>query len=246
MEKEIIYMLKDYGLEDNEIKIYLFLVGNKELTAYKIAKETKIHRSTCYDILERLNAKGFVSKINKEKSSFYRANDVSKLLTNLKVKENLLLNLAPKLNELEKQEETKIKYLEGIEGQSQFTLEVFNLAKQRKIKYCYIIGNTYAATIGSNIFIDKLIRELKKSGVFGEYKGIWNPKYKGDKLVGSYNLIGENRFLDIPSAVGMIIYELGVAFLYTTNNSYTIDIKNKKLAEEMKAYFEYLWKIAKK
>lgn len=245
MEQELSYMLKEYGLDEKEISVYLSLVGRNELTAYKIAKETKIHRSTCYDILERLIQKGFINKLQKEETYFYAVNDISRIISNLKVKENLLLNITPKLQELEKKEDTKIKYFEGVEGQSQFNLKLFNLFKNREIGYCYILGNTYSTTTGSNLFIEKLINLLKNKKGVGEYKGIWNPKYRGDEIIKKYNLIGENKFLEIPSGVGTIIYENGVAFLYATNITYTIDIQNKKVAEEFKAYFEILWKQAK-
>jgi len=245
MEINLHLMLKEYGLNEGETKIYLYLVANKELTAYRIAKNTKIHRSTCYDILEKLIQRGFISKIEKEKSSFYSANDISRVISSLKVKEELLKSMIPKIHELESKEETNIKYLEGVEGQNHFNLKLFNLAKNKEISYCYIIGNTYASTEGSNILIEKLILELKKNKKLPEYRGIWNSRYKKDKIIRKYNLVGKNKFLDVPSNVGTVVYEKGVAFLYTFDKSYTIDITNKKLAEEFKAYFEYLWKIAK-
>ena len=74
MEAELSKLLKEYGLNDKEIKIYIYLVGNNQLTAYRIAKETKIHRSTCYDILEKLIQKSFVSKTEEKTKAFYSAN----------------------------------------------------------------------------------------------------------------------------------------------------------------------------
>ena len=245
MENNLSILLKEYGLNEQETRVYAFLVGNKELTAYKIAKELKIHKSTCYDILEKLTSKGFVNKLEKNKS-YFEAGNISRLISNLKVKENILLEVGRRIKDSEKRGKTKVRYIEGIEGQNEFNLKMFNLAKERKVKYCYIIGNTYAATEGSNILIDKLINLLKKNKKIGDYRGIWSLKYKTDKIIEEYNSIGENKFLDIPSKVGMVVYEKGVAFLYTSDNSYTIDIENEVLAEEMKAYFEYLWKIARK
>ena len=71
MNINVALLLKEYGLEDNEIKVYLYLVGKRELTAYNIAKETKIHRSTCYDILDRLISKGFVTQSGEKNKRFY-------------------------------------------------------------------------------------------------------------------------------------------------------------------------------
>ena len=245
MEIEILTLLKEYGLDDKETKIYLFLVGNKELTAYKIAKETKIHRSSCYDILERLIIKGFAGKIEKGKKNYYSANNLSKVISNLKDKETILTNLIPKLQEAEQRQETNTRILEGIGGQKQFNYNLFNLAINKKINFCYTIGSTYASSLSSNIFIERLLKEFKKRRIKLDYKGIFDKRFKGDKLARLYDLLGKNKFLDnLPSKVGTIIFGDYVAFLYTTDKPYVIEIKNKILAEEMKVYFNYLWKLS--
>jgi sugar-specific transcriptional regulator TrmB len=244
MEQEIITLLREYGLKEGEIKVYIFLVENKELTAYNIAKETKIHRSTCYDILDRLLYKGFISKIEKKEKSYYSANDLSKVISSLKDKETILLSLIPKLQTLENKQESKIRVLDGIEGQKQFNYNLFSLAKNKKIDYCYIIGNTYSTSLTGNLFIERLIKETKKfRGI--EYKGIWDFRFKNDKIVRLYNKLGKNKFLELPSKVGMIIFGDYVAFLYALDKPYAIEIKNKLISEEIKTYFLHLWKIAK-
>ena len=60
MKEDIMNTLKEYGLSPKEVDIFLFLVENNGITAYKIANGTKIFKSTCYDVLERLISKGFV------------------------------------------------------------------------------------------------------------------------------------------------------------------------------------------
>lgn len=243
MDEHLSILLKEYGLDGGEIKVYLCLVGNKDITAYKIAQQSGIHRSTCYDILERLISKGFVSKFEKQNTTYYSYNEVSKVIASLKDKETILLNLMPKLSELEQKQENKIRFLEGSEGQKQFNFSLFSLAKNKKVSFCYILGNTYASNLSSNLFIERLLKEAKKLKI--DYKGIWNPKYRNDNIMKHYSSLGENRFLDLPSRVGTIIYDGCVAFLYTLDQPYAIEIKNKLLSEEMKAYFISLWKIAR-
>lgn len=248
MEAELISLLKEYGLNENEIRIFLYLVGNKELTAYTIAKETKIHRSTCYDILERLVSKGFVSIINKEDKKYYCVNEISRVISQLKDKETILLSIMPKLQNLEQKQETKVRILEDAEGQKQFNFDLFTKLKNKQISYCYMIGNTYASTLSSNIFIERLIKEIKtlKLNKKVEYKGIWDERFREDKLILQYNYLGENRFLkNLPSKVGTIILDNFVAFLYTSDKPYVVEVKNKLIAEELKVYFENLWSLAK-
>ena len=249
MEKELYLLLSEYGLDGNEIKVYLYLVGTKELTAYKIAKDTKIHRSTCYDVLERLISKGFVNVIESKKKKLYSSNEMSRVISQLKDKETILLSVIPKLQRLEKKEETKVRVLEDSEGQKQSNFNLFKNIKEKNISFCYIIGNTYASNLSSNLFIERLMKELKKSQQKNKfiYKGIWNEKFREDKIITQYNEFGENKFLkDIPSKVGTIITNNFIAFLYTHDKPYVVEIKNRLISEEMKVYFDNLWDIAKK
>ena len=44
MNQEIVVLLREIGLEEKEITLYLALIGKRKLTAYVLAKETKINR----------------------------------------------------------------------------------------------------------------------------------------------------------------------------------------------------------
>ena len=59
-QKTIKKVLKDYGLTDNAVEIYLFLAKYGTLRGGEIAKQTKIDRSLVYRILKRLKRKGLV------------------------------------------------------------------------------------------------------------------------------------------------------------------------------------------
>ena len=137
--------------------------------------------------------------------------------------------------------------LEGIEGQKQFDYNIFKLSKENKINYCYILGNFYASSLSSDLLIERLINEFKKLKLDKkvDYKGIWNPKYKKDKIIKQYSLVGKNKFLDVPSKVTTVIFGEYVAYLFTLDKPYIIEIKSKVVAEEMKFYFNELWNIAK-
>ena len=246
MNAKIHELLREYGLKDVEIKIYLYLVGNKELTAYRIAKGTNIHRSTTYDILERLISKGFVNKIEKNQILFYSSNEVSKIAAGLKDKETLLLSLIPELEKVEK-DETKIRFLEGVENRKHFNYNLFSLAKNKKFSFCYMISGTESATTGTNNLMDRLLAEFVKKGFHKNfvYKGIWDLSFRSKEILKRYEKVGQNKFLKLPSKSTTLIYGDYVCFLFTTDKPYTIEIKNKFVANEMLAYFNHLWEIAK-
>jgi len=236
-------LLSEFGLNKQEITIYTYLVGKEELTAYKIAKATGIHRSTTYDILERLNNKGIVYKQTK-KFTYYGANEISTIIAQLKDREAILTALLPEINKLFTTK-PQARILEDIGGQKQFNYHLFQLAKEKKITFCYIIGNTHATTMSGNVFIQHLIKEITPIKKI-DYKGIWDNKYKKDKIIKLYTKLGPNKFLSLPSKTGIVIYDEGIAFMFTEGKPYVIDIKVKMIAEEMKNYFIKLWTLAEK
>ena len=96
--------------------------------------------------------------------------------------------------------------------------------------------------------MERLLKELKKQKTKIEYKGIWNEKFKRSELLKLFSGLGENRFLkEIPTLATLVIYGEYIAYLFTIKGtSQVIEIQNRLIAEENRAYFSYLWKIANK
>ena len=59
--------------------------------------------------------------------------------------------------------------------------------------------------------------------------------------------LGENRFLkELPTLATAVIFGEYIAYLFTMNGiPQVIEIQNKLIAKENKAYFSYLWGLAK-
>src|SRR3990172_11148664 len=72
------------GLDKNEAKIYLAVLALGESTVLPISKKAGIGRTYCYDILESLAEKGFVSFVEIRGRRRYSATEpklVKKLIT---------------------------------------------------------------------------------------------------------------------------------------------------------------------
>jgi len=247
MYEKISLLLKDYGLTSSEITVFLNLVENKELTAYKIAKYTRIHRSTVYDILERLVEKGFVSKKIIDETTFYSTNKPSTIISHIKDKENIIMSLTPELKRIKSVVKREIMLLTGEKSQKEFDFNLFESFKSGEIKEIYIIGNSPPAHFSSNLFIESLLREGIKINLFKKvkYKGIWDIKFKKSRAVKLYEPFGENRFIEnLPGIVTTAIYGDIVSFLYKAETPEVIQIKNNLLAREIRGYFDKLWAIS--
>ena len=239
-------MLKEYGLKENEIKIYLYLVGKNRLTAYKIAKELKINRSTCYDTLNRLISKGFVSKRVVENKDYYLSKEINSVLSQLKSKEIILKSLVSEIEKLQKNSELSIREFEGVEGRKQFNLNLFKLAQSKKVFSIQIIGNNLSPTKNLEIFIEKLLQEAKNKKLKIDYRAIWETNFKKSEIVTKFNKLGKNKFLKkIPSKVATLIYGDCIAFLFLSEKPHVVEIKNNLICQEMKSYFNHLWGLAR-
>lgn len=248
MDNYITQLLREFGLNEKEISIYLNVVGKNGLTAYEISKNTKIHKSTCYDVLNRLVEKGFVNVISNKSKRCYSINDLSKVLGRVKNKEAILNELIPKIKEIENEESNSIISVEEKNAFSEFNEKLMELAKAKKITFLYMISNSSGlTTFNSRIFHKFLFSEARKKNISKniKIKTIWDERFRNDLFAKQFREFGKQRFLEnLPNKSTTFIYDNYVAFAFINEKESYIEIKNKKISEEMKTYFEYLWEIS--
>ncbi len=236
--KKIIEILKNLGFEEREIKIYLTLIRNESLTALKISKETRIDRTTVYDILERLIDKGIVSFIIKNKTKHYNALSPEKLLVYFNEKYVSLKNIIPDLKIISniKKEETKFEVFQGLEGIKSILKDLVNTKKRYQV-----IGFRKEYEDLLSYFNEHSIKKLDSFKV--EEKAILPKGEKIKKLeYGKYKYI-EKGFL---SPITTLIYDNKVAFFIWTEPEYAMLIQNDTFVKGYREYFDLLWKIAKR
>ena len=117
--------LKTIGLSDKEIAVYISLLELGKGTVSIIARRAHINRTTGYDVLDSLSAKGLVSISGKEpkqeytaespeKIEKYIASEIQKLHSALKLAETTLV---PELKSIHNvSDKPRVKFYEGEEG----------------------------------------------------------------------------------------------------------------------------------
>src|SRR3989344_849600 len=85
---EIESALKEFGLSENEIKVYLALIKTGESTVQNIAKNAELPRTTTYHLLESLEQKSLVGFVIKESKKYFQAAPPKKLIQTLEEKKN--------------------------------------------------------------------------------------------------------------------------------------------------------------
>jgi len=128
--------LKEYGLSENEVRVYIALLKTGEATAQKIAKNAKLPRTTTYHILEGLIQKGLIGFIIKENIKYFRATNPRKLVEILEDKKRLIQEVMPELSELTEtiKEKPKVTVFEGSKGIKTILEEVL---EEKDILYHY-------------------------------------------------------------------------------------------------------------
>ena len=95
-----IELLKNLGLSEQEIKVYLSLIERGASLVSNIARDTKLHRPTIYQSLTKLSNKGLITVSPKGNQKLYSAESPEKLAFIFdSLKEDLEL-LLPELNQI--------------------------------------------------------------------------------------------------------------------------------------------------
>ncbi|MBW3021939.1 TrmB family transcriptional regulator, partial [Candidatus Woesearchaeota archaeon] len=93
MEEE----LREFGLTDKEIQVYLACLKLGSALVQDIAKAAGTYRTYTYEILKSLKEKGLVSYVIRSGKQYFEVAEPDKLLSILKEKEAKINNIMPQL-----------------------------------------------------------------------------------------------------------------------------------------------------
>src|SRR3989339_223529 len=132
MTKNTELALKEYGLRDKEIEVYLALLPLGSINLQEIAKRINLPRTTIYNTLNYLSLKGLVSKIIKGHVTFFEATEPKKLINDMEEKKKLITSALPELEGLKKQikESSGVEIYEGFKGISTILADIFKEKQQ--------------------------------------------------------------------------------------------------------------------
>jgi len=240
--------LEELGLSKNESKIYLFLLKRGQITTGPIIKETGISNSRVYESLNSLIAKGLVSYNVQKEGKYFHASPPEKLAELEEERKRKIISLIPQLKELQKEEktETKTAIYEGFEG--------FKTAFKRIIDDCPEKGQIDILGFSEQPFA---IESLK---VFIANMNLKSAKKKQKLRIildgSARKTLGKERekekYTEVKympegyvSPAAMDIFEDYVYMFVWEEKPFVFMIKQKKIAESFKHYFNFIWNIAK-
>ena len=231
--------LEKLGLEEKEIKIYLALLKLNQSTATKISDETRVERTLCYSIIQKLIDKGLVSYIIENNVKYFKPAPPEKLMQDLKEKEEELKQLLPELINLTKfkQEKTKAEIYQGKEGMKTVLKDII---KHKKDYLVFGEEGRFQQTLP--IYSKQFMKKLEESNI--KEKVLVKEGQKN--IVKSKN--SEFRYIskEFMYPWSTVIYGNKTAIIVWSHPFLTILVENKEVADSYRSYFDLLWNIAKK
>lgn len=238
-------LLEEFGLTKTEAKVYLLLLRLGSVPASEIIKKAQLHRTTVYDVLERLIEKGLVGYIVKNDKKYFEAASPRKFLDKAEEekieaeeKGKLAKQLIKNLERIKEPsaEKTKIKIYSGKEGLKTIMDDII------------LEGTDFAGFGGSMLFIDMLpvytrlwAEKRRKKNIHARLIGSRGTKAPIWKL-NECRAVPESYF----SPASTLIYGNKIAIILEEEPILILQIDSKKIAGGYKKYFELLWKMAEK
>src|SRR5207247_1977045 len=147
---EIQVILKNFGLSEKEISVYLALIELGPSSVREISAKSKVNRGTSYDILKSLIALGVVSYYNKESKQYFIDEEPEKILSAIDQKKEDLDEVRASVQEnlpllktlFEKQGgKPVVKFYEGSKGVRQIFEDVLNEVSSSVDKSYYLYSS---------------------------------------------------------------------------------------------------------
>ncbi len=231
-------ILSEAGLSKRESEIYIALLRKGQCPVSTIAKETGLHRSNIYDMLDQLQEKGLASVSLRNNIKQYAAAKPKRILDYLEEKSEKIRQTLPELEKIEnsQKEETSVNIFKGKEGVKTIT----NLMLNDEQDYIWFGGCQEIDAI-FHLELIQFLKKVSKTKIKGRLLERENAEFGYGKNE-TVKLISK-KFISLSSN---IVWGNKTAIFIATPPFYIILIENREIADSNRKVFEFLWKIAKK
>ena len=239
-------VLRDLGLSEREVKVYIALLEIGETTVGPIASKSRIQHSKIYQVIEKLVDKGLATFIIKSKTKYFQAQDPKFLLYLLKEKEKQLSNILPKLQlkrKFSNQRQTARVY-EGYRAiQSLYEMLIDGLDKT-SYYYVFPFKKEYLSSPFAMRFLRKAHLKLAEKKIDDRLIAHQSIKKQfKENYQGINNL--KCRFTKEDFPLGLMIVNDKIINVIWGERPTAIEIRSEQLAEQYKKFFLEMWKKAK-
>ncbi len=245
MPGQYLSALKDFGLSENEIAVYIALLKLGEATAQHIAKTADLPRTTTYHLLDGLVVKGVVGFIEKGVIRQYRAARPARIADILRERKKRIEEVLPELDAIAGtvKEGPKVVVYEGLRGVKAILQETLH-HKKEILHYGDIISLQAVLQHAFPQYIARRVERKIPIRVLCKKEDPHEELLKTAKRnLRSFVFIPKNRVFK----TSVFLYAGKVAILSLQNEPYYgMIIDNPEYYETEKNLFELLWDAYKR
>lgn len=239
--------LKQLGLTDNEVRVYLALLEIGEHTAGPIVMKLGIHRQLVYDALGGLEKKNMVTRVIKGNRNHFRIADPENILTGIKAKEQAARRIIPGILALAAGQARgqEIKVYEGEKAYRELTIGHYErMEPENETQVFFSMGQRFLdiMVVGGGLKrLEKIEQEKKLASRF-----LFSEQWRG-KLGIETHPFRTWRFAAIEheSPITAQIWPDGVSLISSGSDVFVIDIKNMDFRAAYLNYFEIFWRLGR-
>jgi len=249
--KDIKQLLLKIGLTKGESEVYITLLSLGNTTSGNIIKKSKVSRSKVYDVLERLQQKGLVSKITKENIQHFQATDPSKILEYLHSKKHDIENniqdaekIVPEIKKIQQTTENQdARVYSGIQGLQSFYNWILEEGNTGEKYYAITIGSMKWTTDIKTFFSNFHVKREEK-GITAKilFSGKKSELAKATKI--AHSKLYELRHTTQKAPSGILIFRDYVGILNWQETPQLFVVQSKSNAEQFKQFFNELYNNA--
>ncbi len=244
--------LQKLGLTEGEAKVYEALVSLGPSTVGPVVKRSGVAYSNVYDVLARLQEKGLVTFITREKTKIFSAVPPTRIAEYLDRREEeiregkaLLAQILPALSNIGARDTQRVdaEIFVGTKG-LRTAYDILYADVVRGSEALYFYAHDPGHTEGAFAFYRQEWPRMKRLGITA--RGIEQKTYQKTAFAKSIPSLLKERYVDFPVPGTIDIIGNRIMLVVWGERPISILIHSEQVAKNFRAYFESVWKIAKK
>lgn len=239
-------ILKKYGFSDGEVKVYLALLRLVESSAYRIAEQAELPRTSTYTALESLKNKGLIISSLRNNVRYYTLENPRALIEVLDDKKKQIEEILPELDSLIDTAKIMpmVKLYKGREGYIKVRNEMLESFKKDQIKQIWV----FSSPLDFNLFpkyFPNWIKERKKLGILAKTFLRHDVQMNKNFQLNQTDL-REAKYLpsNFQFNATMNIYGNKIAFFALKEDElFSVIIDSSILANMLEQFFSFAWSL---
>lgn len=243
--------LKELGLDEKEILVYLTTLSLGEVSIVPIVGKTHLPRTTVYHILERLNKEKLIEVIETGTRRMYAPYPPRTILTRMREQKN---KLEEKIDSLEHSLpellqlysvspfQPKVRMYHGQEVRQIFE----DITNSPIDKIEYVGETTKIVSVTGEVWLKKWIQKRSDLGIKSYTIRVAEEEVADPMYIQSTKLSRQVRYAPkgFQAPTQVYIYGDSVALITTTAEGFGLIITSRDYAITMRNWFRELWKIS--